>query len=262
MNVQRQTIISTNLKRAVIFEIYTSNSFDHNKDVNLLLINDGQDLPQMNFIRTAKGLSDFNGMSQLVCVGIHAGQERKQEYGVTGIPDYLKRGSKAANYSDFVMHELIPALIKQLAIVQFKEKYFLGFSLGGLMAFDIAMDFQHEFDAAGVFSGSFWWRSRALGEGYSDLEHRIIHKKVRSKNVSSNQRFFFQAGRLDELADRNNNGIIDSIDDTVDLIASLEKIGYLAGNQLAYFELEDGGHNIETWSRVMPVFMKWLLSEQ
>ena len=124
MNVQRQTIISTNLKRAVIFEIYTSNSFDHNKDVNLLLINDGQDLPQMNFIRTAKGLSDFNGMSQLVCVGIHAGQERKQEYGVTGIPDYLKRGSKAANYSDFVMHELIPALIKQLAICNSRKSTF------------------------------------------------------------------------------------------------------------------------------------------
>jgi enterochelin esterase-like enzyme len=262
MNVQRHTIISINLKRAVVFEIYTSNSFDHNKDANLLLINDGQDLSQMNFIRTTADLSDINGISQLICVGIHAGLERKLEYGVAGIPDYQKRGSKAANYSAFVMHELIPALIKQFAIAQFKEKYFLGFSLGGLMAFDIVMDFQEEFIAAGVFSGSFWWRSMALGEGYSDLEHRIIHKKVSSKNASGKQRFFFQAGRLDEVADRNNNGIIDSIDDTVDLIASLEKIGYHAGSKLAYFELEDGGHNIKTWDRVMPVFMKWLLSEQ
>jgi len=94
MNVQRHTIISINLKRAVVFEIYTSNSFDHNKDANLLLINDGQDLSQMNFIRTTAGLSDINGISQLICVGIHAGLERKLEYGVAGIPDYQKRGSK------------------------------------------------------------------------------------------------------------------------------------------------------------------------
>ena len=229
-------------------------------DLNLLLINDGQDLAKMNFINTAKELSDLNGIKQLVVVGIHAGVERKQEYGVAGIPDYQKRGSKAADYRDFILLELIPFLNKLYSIEQFNEKYFLGFSLGGLMAFDIAMDFQDEFDATGVFSGSFWWRSRTLGEGYNDFEHRIIHKKVRSKSSSEKQRFFFQAGKLDELADRNNNGIIDSIDDTVDLIATLEKIGYHGGTQLAYLELEDGGHNTETWSRVMPVFLKWLLS--
>jgi enterochelin esterase-like enzyme len=261
MKVLRQSIVSKYLKRSVLFDIYTPGTLINTKDVNLLLINDGQDLSKMNFIQTVSDLSDVRGMNQLVSVGIHAGIERKQEYGVAGIPDYQQRGSKASDYSDFVILELIPSLIKLLAIENFNKKYFLGFSLGGLMAFDIAMDFQHEFDAAGVFSGSFWWRSRALGEGYSDLEHRIIHKKIRSKNALSTQRFFFQAGKLDELADRNNNGIIDSIDDTVDLIATLENIGYQGGSQLAYLELEDGGHNLETWTRVMPVFFKWLLSE-
>jgi enterochelin esterase family protein len=262
MNVLRQSIISKYLKRSVLFDIYTPDKLINTVDINLLLINDGQDLSKMNFIQTASDLSELRGMSQLVSVGIHAGLERKQEYGVAGIPDYQKRGSKAPNYRDFIMLELIPFLNKLHRIESFNQKYLLGFSLGGLMAFDIAMDFQHEFDATGVFSGSFWWRSRALGEGYSDLEHRIIHKKVSSKNASSNQRFFFQAGKLDELADRNNNGIIDSIDDTVDLIATLENIGYQGGSQLAYLELEDGGHNLETWSRVMPIFFKWLLSEK
>jgi enterochelin esterase family protein len=261
MNVLRQSIISKYLKRSVLFDIYTPDKLINTVDINLLLINDGQDLSKMNFIQTASDLSELRGMSQLVSVGIHAGLERKQEYGVAGIPDYQKRGSKAPNYRDFIMLELIPFLNKLHRIESFNQKYLLGFSLGGLMAFDIAMDFQHEFDATGVFSGSFWWRSRALGEGYSDLEHRIIHKKVSSKNASSNQRFFFQTGKLDELADRNNNGIIDSIDDTVDLIATLENIGYQGGSQLAYLELEDGGHNLETWSRVMPIFFKWLLSE-
>ena len=261
MNVVKQNIFSTYLKRSLIFEVYTSSAFDHSKEANLLLINDGQDLAKMNFSHHANQLYDVSGVSQLVCVGIHAGIDRKLEYGVAGKPDYLKRGSKASNYADFIMKELIPDINQQFPQTYFNEKYFLGFSLGGLMAFDIVMDYQDEFHAAGVFSGSFWWRSRELGEGYSDAEHRIIHKKVLEKKVSEKQRFFFQAGKLDELADRNNNGIIDSIDDTIDLISSLEAIGYHGGSQLAYHELEDGRHNIETWSRVLPVFMKWLLSK-
>ena len=95
---------------------------------------------------------------------------------------------------------------------------FLGFSLGGLMAFDVAMDHPEEFKAVGVFSGSFWWRSKSLDAGYIEHQHRIMHNKVRTKKAVAQQKFFFQAGKLDEVSDRNNNGIIDSIDDTIDLI--------------------------------------------
>ena len=260
MKVLRQSIFSDYLDRIVIFEIYVPIALNPEDQLNLLLINDGQDLSKMNFLQTVKGLSGLKGSSQLICVGIHAGADRKQEYGVVGFPDYQQRGARAEKYRNFILFELLPGIKKYILVNDFNEKYFLGFSLGGLMAFDIAMDFQHEFKAAGVFSGSFWWRSKALGEGYDDNEHRIIHKKIRSKIASEGQRFFFQAGQLDEIADRNKNGIIDSIDDTIDLIAALEKIGYRGGSQLAYLELEDGGHNTETWARVMPSFIQWLLS--
>jgi enterochelin esterase-like enzyme len=261
MKVLRQSIFSTHLNRLVIVEIYVPIDLNREDQLNLLLINDGQDLSKMNFFQTLKSLSGLKGLSQLICVGIHAGAERKQEYGVAGFPDYQQRGAKAQNYRDFILFELLAGIKKYILVNDFNEKYFLGFSLGGLMAFDIAMDFQHEFKAAGVFSGSFWWRSKELGKGYDDNEHRIIHKKVSSKIAYESQSFFFQTGKLDEVADRNKNGIIDSIDDTIDLIAALEKIGYRGGSQLAYLELEDGGHNIETWARVMPSFIQWLLSE-
>ncbi len=39
-------------------------------------------------------------------------------------------------------------------------------------------------------------------------------------------KFFFECGTLDEAGDRNNNGIIDSIDDTKDLISALVDKGY------------------------------------
>ena len=85
-----------------------------------------------------------------------------------------------------------------------------------------------------------------------------MHNKVRTKKVQKKQKFFFQTGKLDELSDRNNNGIIDSIDDTIDLISELENIGYQGGTHISYLELEDGKHDVETWSRVMPEFLKWL----
>jgi hypothetical protein len=69
-----------------------------------------------------------------------------------------------------------------------------------------------------------------------------------------------QTGQLDEKADRNKNGIIDSIDDTLGIIIELKKLGFEDGKQIRYEELPDGSHDIKTWSRVMPVFLDWLLT--
>lgn len=225
-----------------------------------MLVNDGQDLVAMKFKEVLGNIFEQGFLKNLICVGIHAGIDRKQEYGVAGFPDYLNRGSKAELYSSFILTELLPEIKQKTHVDKFVEKYFLGFSLGGLMAFDIVLDNPLEFNAAGVFSGSFWWRSVALNEGYVEEKHRIMHAKIRTKSPVLTQKFFFQAGKLDELADRNNNGIIDSIDDTIDIISELEKIGHQGGSQLFYYEVEDGKHNLETWGRVLPKFLNWICS--
>ncbi|MEY3178332.1 MAG: hypothetical protein RJB42_573, partial [Bacteroidota bacterium] len=54
------------------------------------------------------------------------------------------------------------------------------------------------------------------------------------------------------------NGIIDSIDDTLGIIDELVNVGYNRTDQITYLELEDGKHDVETWARVMPVYLKWL----
>ena len=86
---------------------------------------------------------------------------------------------------------------------------------------------------------------------------RIMHDIIRSapsKNAS--QRFWFQTGTLDEEEDRNQNGIIDAIDDTVDLIRELKRKGY-TDKDIRYVEVEDGQHNPQTWGTAMPDFLKW-----
>ncbi|MCK7556163.1 hypothetical protein MKQ70_14525 [Chitinophaga sedimenti] len=43
-----------------------------------------------------------------------------------------------------------------------------------------------------------------------------------------------QCGTADEQSDRNNNGIIDSVDDTESLIEALKTKGYVMGQQIEY----------------------------
>ncbi|TNE50239.1 MAG: esterase family protein, partial [Bacteroidetes bacterium] len=134
-----------------------------------------------------------------------------------------------------------------------------GFSLGGLSAFDIAWEHPEVFGAAGVFSGSFWWRSSDVDPADPDAD-RIMHDIVRQAPTTrrNNQRFWFQAGTLDEEEDRNNNGVIDAIDDTLYLIEALKQKGY-TGQQLRYYEMEEGTHDPATWGRAMPQFLTWVL---
>ena len=59
------------------------------------------------------------------------------------------------------------------------------------------------------------------------------------------------------MGDRNKNGVIDSIEDTLDLIAELTKKGYRPFQDIQYYEMKDGKHNLETWAEAMPVFLQW-----
>ncbi|MEY4739540.1 MAG: hypothetical protein RLZZ05_924 [Bacteroidota bacterium] len=247
---------SSFLSRHVKVDVYEKKATCPSSSVALLLINDGQDLPSMGFADVLE--KHVHSFCRLICVGIHAGPDRKQEYGVAGIPDFMQRGASAGAYATFILKELMPLLHQKTNAVKFDKKYLAGFSLGGLMAFDMAIDHPLEFSAVGVFSGSFWWRSKSLEDGYVEERDRIMHAKVRKAAYHENRKFFLQVGALDEKEDRNKNGIIDSIDDALGIIGALEAIGYRKGQDIHYLEMPDGRHNTATWGRAMPAFLGWL----
>ncbi len=256
---QRTILFSRFLQRQISVDIYTSHFKTTYQYVDLLLINDGQDLASMQF---SSILKKHNSEFPLLAIGVHAGVDRKQEYGVSGYPDYMGRGAKAGLYTSFILEELLPFLNSSFLGVIFRHKFLAGFSLGGLMAFDMLIDHPNQFTAVGVFSGSFWWRSKSLEHGYLEEIHRIMHAKIRTKQRQNGLRFFLQTGQLDEKADRNKNGIIDSIDDTLGVIDELTQIGYKPGENITYVEMVDGKHDLNTWGRVMPEFLKWLDMQQ
>ena len=189
-------------------------------------------------------------------VGIHCGAERKLEYGTMYSQDFMGRGSKAGLYSKFIFDELLPTIRKKYNTPHFKEKAFAGFSLGGLSALDLVWNHANQFTKVGVFSGSLWWRRKAYTEGYNDELDRIMHLQVRKGTMHPWLKFFLQCGTEDEKADRNNNGVIDSIDDTLDLILELKAKGY-TDEHITYHEIDGGKHDVATWAAVFPDFLKW-----
>jgi enterochelin esterase-like enzyme len=256
--VENQTLTSKHLQREVTVDFFLPKNVKEPAEMSLLLINDGQDMEVLGLETILSTLYSVNAICPLLCVAIHAGKDRKKEYGIAGHPDYLGRGDRAGLYTSFIIEELLPFIKKTYAVESFREKAFAGFSLGGLMALDIVWKHPAEFNKVGVFSGSLWWRSiDQTEENYDDDQHRIMQQQVRNGIYHPGLRFFFQCGNMDETKDRNNNGIIDSIDDTRDLIRELESKGYDRQNDIYYLELPDGRHDVPTWGRAMPQFLKW-----
>lgn len=223
----------------------------------LLILNDGQDSEAIGLKAMLEKLTHANDIADVIVVAVHAG-DRMQEYGVAKKPDYKKRGARAKNYSRFIMTELIPYLEYQYSLTKDAQlRAIAGFSLGGLSAFDIAWHTDY-FGKVGAFSGSFWWRKRdAKSRFYSENYDRIMHQQVRRGRFKPGLKFWFQAGLKDEHSDRNKNGVIDSIDDILDLIVELTKKGYRPFHDIQYLELKDGEHNLKTWGEAMPHFLKW-----
>jgi len=256
--VETHTIISAHLKREVIVDFFFAcNTLDPSQAISLLLINDGQNMEELGLANILADLQHTNQLLPLLCVGIHCSEDRKNEYGTAAMKDFKGRGAKATLYTKFIFQELLPFIHKESTINRFKEKSFAGFSLGGLSALDIVWANPATFSKAGVFSGSLWWRTKALDDGYVEETDRIMHALIRKGDYNPGLKFFFETGTLDEAEDRNNNGIIDSIDDTLGLIDELVKKGYSKEKDIAYLELKEGRHDIATWAQAMPTFLTW-----
>jgi enterochelin esterase-like enzyme len=255
--LQAVVLNSEELQRAVRLDLYRHGRPVDATPYHLLCVNDGQDLARMPLRQWLKSLPrEF----PLLVVGIHAAEERMAEYGAVDQPDYEGRGARAGAYEAFVLQELLPYLERRYRISSVgSHRAFVGFSLGGLSAFDLVWRNPQRFARVGVFSGSFWWRSTPFREDRPDAD-RIIHDTVERDPRRPGLRFWFQAGTADETDDRNGNGIIDAIDDTLQLITLLKLKGYTP-DDIHYEEVEGGTHHPDTWAGAFPHFLNWFVQQ-
>ncbi|QNE39580.1 esterase family protein [Hymenobacter sp. NBH84] len=253
--VRRLRLASRALRRTVRFDVVLPPSYDAAAPAPypVLYLNDGQDLRRLHLPATLNALYRHRAVRPFVLVAIQAGV-RVQEYGTAAYADYLGRGSRAKHYTEFLLTEMLPyAQARYHVSANPAEVVVAGFSLSGLAAFDFVWHHPEAALRAGVFSGSFWWRRRALDQGYTDAD-RLMHLLVREGQPAPGQQFWLQTGTLDETNDRNNNGIIDAIEDTLDLMMELEQHGLHSNREVRYVEVVDGRHNQVTWGRILPDF--------
>lgn len=253
-----KTTKSAYLKREVELELFVPSDLLGNEQVHLLLLNDGQDAEALQLEPTLNELYSSRKIDPVVIVGIKTGAGRLDEYGVSGRPDFLNRGSKAGDYTDFVIKELLPFVKKECPFINGRSAI-AGFSLGGLSAFDIAWNNGANFDLVGAFSPSFWWRRKDLSDGYTP-DDRICQAMIRESVHKPDLKFWLMTGTEDEKADRNHNFIIDSIDDTIDVIKELLAKGYQRQEDITYYEMVGGEHNQHSWGKALPCFLIWAFS--
>jgi len=246
------------LQRNVEVEIFSPPHLDKGKTYPLLILNDGQDSEGVKIKKTLEVMVSKKTIPEIIVVGVTAG-DRLQEYGVAFRPDFHGRGKHAKAYTEYVVKELLPYLVYRYPISTNPQHCVMaGYSLGGLSAIDVVWNHPEKFGKVGVFSGSFWWRKRDSGSFfYSDFRDRLMHLQVRRGKFKAGLKFWFQTGTMDEESDRNKNGVIDSIDDTMDLISELTRKGYRPFHDIQYLEIKDGKHNVETWAEAMPTFLQW-----
>ena len=250
-------VYSRHLQEHVDLAIITTPMPEDKSDMNLLLLNDGQDIGKLRVKDIVDSLYSKNLIEPLIVVGIHAGN-RMQEYGVAGLPDYKNNGSKADKYNAFVDNELYNFVKKKTGVRKFKSVTIAGCSLGGLSAFDIAWNNADKIDKAGIFSGSFWWRDKdANAKDYSDENNRIMLSFLKSSRKKPKTKYWFYAGAKEETSDRDKDGMIDVIDDTKDLIAIIRQKNIIPSSDIVYTEAANGTHDYTSWSSAFPAFLLW-----
>jgi len=252
-------ISSSFLGKDMLVKLYLPPNFKDGdfKVYPLLLFNDGQEMEAIHLKQTLERFYESDEMLPIVVAGLFP-QNRMGEYGTAGTLDYKGRGQLAEKYTQFIIEELLPHLQENYqTTAQAELRAFAGFSLGGLSAMDIVWKRSHYFGQVGVFSGSLWWRSKASTLEDPDA-NRIMHDTLLESDFVGKRhlKFWFQAGTKDEEEDRNNNGVIDAIDDTLHVVGILKWKGF-EDDAIQYVEVTDGKHHPSTWKEVLPNFLLW-----
>jgi enterochelin esterase-like enzyme len=222
----------------------------------VLYANDGQDMQAVELARQLDSLQLKGAMEPTIVVAIHA-TERVRDYGTAGTPNAQGLGDRAGLYERFLLEELMPAINAKYRTAKGPAyTAIMGWSLGGLSAFDLAWNHPDQFGLAGVFSGSFWWRTSDATVEAKQVS-RIMHQRVRQTEPRPRIRAWFETARMDENSDRDGDGVIDSIQDTEELVSELARRGFRRGVDVVHLTVE-GKHDLGTWKRLLPEFLVWV----
>ena len=109
---QEDEIYSRHLQEHIKLTIFSTPIPEIKNEMNLLILNDGQDADKLRIKETLDSLYRKKLIKPLLVVAVHAGK-REDWYGVAGKPDFEKRGGKADKYAAFIDNELYAYIKKK-----------------------------------------------------------------------------------------------------------------------------------------------------
>ncbi len=251
----------------------------------VLYVNDGQDRETVHLRQTLQELIAQGAIRAPIVVAIDMPRDRMGAYGlsdrehgtnVVAKTRYGGIGTQAHAYSEWVAHTLVPAIDARYRTRTTPDaRAVLGWSLGGLNAFNLAWQYPEVFAVAGAFSPSFWPASDTTDDA-SMQRTRMAQRIVDTGPVRVGARWFLAVGTDEESSDRDGDGINDAIDDTRDFIdgwqsdaggmKGLRQLGYSVNldhathpsrADAALYLLPGGHHNQASWALMLPQFLRW-----
>ncbi|MBX2921333.1 MAG: hypothetical protein KF746_04000 [Chitinophagaceae bacterium] len=257
--VQEQTdeLYSRHLQRHVKLTIIHTPIPGDKADVNLLVLNDGEQSANLRLTTVIDSLYKAGQIQPLAVVAIHAGN-RKEEFGIADTKGNNGRGGKADHYDSFFNNELYPFAKKKAGVRKFKSVTVAGFGAGALSALDIAWNHPDKISKAGIFSGAFN-RTADGDRTQSDTAcYGMMYEKVKSSRKRPVLQFWIYAGQNGTTALPNDDAdhILNSTTCFVELLSAKK---FITEGDIVY---EKGiANNAAAWQQRLPDFLKWAVGK-
>lgn len=174
-----------------------------------------------------------------IVVGIdNGGATRLDEYSYWTNPSY--GGGNGANYMRFIVENLKPYIDAHYrTLPDAAHTGILGSSMGGLISYCGAMEYQEVFGKVGVFSPSFWFSNQVL-------------PFTQQQGKRGNSKFYFVCGQNESSA---------MVPDVDAVLSALQQLGFQTNTQLKRVVKTDGQHSEWFWKREFPAAYCWLFSD-
>lgn len=251
----------------------------------VLYANDGQDMAAVGLQPTLARLQRAHAMRPIIVVAVGMLTDRASAYGlsdrqtarsIVGGSRIGLIGTRAQDYSAWLATELVPYIDAHYrTLPDARSRAVLGWSLGALNAFNLGWQYPDVFGTVGAFSPSFWL---AADRSSSDAiqRTRLAQRMIGTSRKRAHLRLWFAVGSAEETADRDADGINDTVDDVHDLVfgcrtaaglqaPGLKQLGYPIDADpratphaaVVLTVLHGGQHNQASWKRMLPGFLRW-----
>ncbi|MEO6537448.1 MAG: alpha/beta hydrolase-fold protein [Ferruginibacter sp.] len=234
---REDSVYSRHLQRHVKLTVITTTMPDNKEEMNLLLMNNGQDLEQLDARKIIDSLYKNKLIQPLLTVGIHG---YKEEYGFAGLGT-----TSPQKYNDFIRNELYPFIKKKAVTRKFKSITVAGCSLAGVSAFDIAWNNADKISKAGIISPELNFA------GTTGLLNNAI-EFINASRKRPHLQFWIYAAE---------NGDTAALKNTTTFIKTLESKSNITPADIFFSSEKNGSNNFRSWRNQFAAFLLWAFAK-